>query len=297
MNPTTRAYLQIHTAVLLFGFTGILGHEIDLPKGTLVWWRMMLTAFSLLLVPGMLSAFRTIPRRARWELFGIGSIVAFHWVFFFLGIQLTNVSVALACMASASFFTALLEPLLLKTKMVWYEVVLGVLVVPGVMLVYRSSEFEIIGILVTLLSALLAVIFSILNKKMVAKYNTITITFVELGSGWIVLSVLLPFYYWWKPGEAFVPTEGIDWVYLLILAFVCTSFAYVINLKALKELSPFAVNLTINLEPVYAIILADVLLAEHEELAWTFYPGAGMIIFAVFSYPLIRRLRRRRGLT
>lgn len=294
MNSKFRAYLYIHIAVLLFGFTGILGKLIDLPKGTLVWWRMLLTTLSLLFLPGVIRAVRKIPAKDRWALMGIGGIVAIHWVTFFLGIELSSVSVALTCMATTSFFTAVLEPLILRTRIRWIEVFVGILVFPGILLVHRSSDFPIVGIIVTLISALLAAVFAILNKKMVDRHNSIAITFVELGSGWLVLCVLLPFYYIFWPDTRFFPTGWDDWVYMLLLAFACTSFAYVISLLALKELTPFTVNLTINLEPIYSIILAFFIFGEHKNLSWTFYPGAGLILLAVFSFPFIHRIRRRK---
>lgn len=292
MNPKVRAYVYIHIAVLLFGFTGILGKLIDLPKGTLVWWRMLITMVSLLFLPKVIRSVRHIPRKDLLGMMGIGTIVAVHWVTFFLGIELSNVSVALSCMASTSFFTALLEPLMLGSRMRWLEVLVGLLVIPGILLVHRGSEFELTGIIVTLVSALLAAIFAILNKKMVSKHDSLTITFVELGSGWLVLCILLPFYYLAQPDPRFFPADWDDWAYLLTLALACTSFAYVISLSALKELTPFTVNLTINLEPVYSIILAFFIFSEHKSLSWSFYPGAALILLAVFSYPFLRGLQK-----
>ena len=210
-------------------------------------------------------------------MFGIGGIIAVHWITFFGGIALTNVSVALACMATASFFTAILEPLIMPRKFKWYELALGIVVVPGVMLIYRSTDFEFWGILVSLISAFLAALFSILNKKYVTEYDTTAVTFLELGSGWIILSLFLPFFYHFNEPMAFMPHDW-DLLWLGLLAFACTSFAFVISLAALRVLSTFVTNLTINLEPVYTIILAFFLFAEHKELDILFYPGAGIII-------------------
>lgn len=249
---------------------------------------MGLTALSLLLLPGLLRRVRSIPVKDRWRMLGIGGLVMVHWVTFFGAIALTNVSVTLACLATASFFTAILEPVLLGTKMKWYELLLGVLVVPGVALIYQSSDFAFSGILVALISAVLAATFSILNKSLVEKHDTIAMTFLELGSGFLLLCLVVPFYYLYLPEDAFLP-QGIDWLWLCILAFGCTSFAYVISLKALRELSTFTVNLTVNLEPVYTIVLAFFILNEHKELNWGFYIGAGVIILAVASYPLLNR--------
>lgn len=294
MKSRTRAYLQIHTAVLLFGITGILGDLITLPKPTLVWWRMLLTALSFLFWPGVIRKVRLIPRKDLLAMMGIGCLVALHWATFFGAIQLTNVSVTLAVLATASFFTALLEPMVLGGKHRWYELLLGVLVVPGVILVKNSSDFGWDGILMALASSLLAVMFSLYNKRLVDRYDAIPMTFVELTSGWFMLCLALPFWYWYQPDDAFLMQSN-DWIYLPVLAFVCTSFAYVINLKALKVLPAFAVNLTINLEPVYSIVLAYFILNESEELYWGFYVGAAVIIVAVFVHPMLNRMFGENG--
>ncbi|MEM7036381.1 MAG: DMT family transporter [Bacteroidota bacterium] len=288
MTGRTRAYVQIHTAVLLYGLTGILGDLISLPKPTLVWWRMLFAAGFFLFWPGVVKQALAIPKRELLKLLGIGGLVAIHWVTFFGAIALTNVSVTLAVLATGAFFTAILEPIILRRAFRWHELLLGVIVVPGVALVYSSSSFEFVGILVALISAMLAALFSILNKSMVAKFDPVTISFVELGSGWFILCLLLPSYYLSVDELTFMP-DGMDPLYLCILAFACTSFAYVINLKALQVLSTFTVNLTINMEPVYSIILAAVLLAENKELHWGFYIGAGIIISAVFSSPFFEK--------
>lgn len=292
MNPRFRAYLQIHVAVILFGFTGILGDLIDMPQPTLVWWRMGLAAIGLLalplLIPGanFLKNSREIPAKRKMMMFGIGGIIAVHWITFFGGIALTNVSVALACMATVSFFTAILEPLILPRKFKWYELILGVVVIPGVMLIYQSTNFEFWGILVSLISAFLAALFSILNKKYVTEYDSTAVTFLELGSGWIILSLFLPFFYIFNEPMVFLPSDW-DLLWLGLLAFGCTSFAFVISLAALRVLSTFSTNLTINLEPVYTIVLAFLIFAEHKELNAMFYPGAGIIILAVFAHPFL----------
>lgn len=288
MESKTKAYFQIHTAVLLYGLTGILGELILLPKPTLVWWRMLLAPLGLLILPGVIKTIRKIPPPIRLRMFGIGCLVALHWVTFFGAIGMTNVSVTLACMASASFFTSFLEPLLLRTKFKWYETLIGLIMIPGVAMIYGSSNFEFLGILVALLSAFLAALFSVLNKPLVKDYDPVAMTAIQLSSGWFFLCLLAPFFYLYNPEASFLP-EGLSIVYLLILAFVCTSFAYVINLNALKELSTFSVNLTINMEPVYSIILAYVILAENKELESGFYFGAAIIIVSVFIHPLLNR--------
>ncbi len=288
MNATKKAYLQLHTAVLLFGLTGILGDLIELPKTTLTWWRMGLATLGLLVIPGLLPKLRAIPTRARWQMVGIGGIIAAHWVTFFGGIALTNVSVALACMATASFFTAILEPIILPRKVRWFELALGIFVVPGIILIQNSTDFGLWGVVVSLISAFLAATFSVLNKKLVTGYDSTATTVLELGAGFLILTILLPVFYYFQPDGAFLPST-MDFLWLVILALACTSFAFVISLAALRELSSFTVNLSINLEPIYTIVLAFVLFHEHKEVSWPFYLGAGMIILAVGCYPILNR--------
>lgn len=289
-----RAWLQVHLAVFLFGFTGILGDLIDLPALTLVWWRMLLTAVSLIFMPGVVKDLRGTEIKEILKMMGIGVIVASHWVFFFASIKMTGVSVALACLATAPFFTAIIEPLFLRRKIRFSEIFLGVFVIPGVYLIYQADSAFLPGILVAFLSALGAAVFSVLNKTMVDRHSSVKMTFVELASGALVLSLVLPFVIHANPDANFLP-RGMDWLWIGILAFICTSFAFIITLNALKVLPTFSVNLSINLEPVYAIILAAVLLGEHKDLNWLVYVGAGIIVCSVFLNVVFGWWRDRKG--
>jgi drug/metabolite transporter (DMT)-like permease len=294
VKPKNSAYLFLHSAVLLFGFTAILGDLIQLPQLTIVWFRTLLAVLSLLFFPGMLRRLRSLPRKTVFSLAGIGTLVALHWIFFFGAIQLMNASITIVCLATGGFFTAILEPVLLRSKVKLHQILLGILVVPGVWLVVDGGEKVEnvpLGVSMALLSALFAAIFGILNKPMVEHYDSVSITFVEMASGWGFVSLILPFWYLISPGEAFVPTWK-DGLYLAALAFLCTTYAYQATLKALKALSPFTVSLTINLEPVYTVILAILILEEHHELNWTFYLGAFIILLSVFLHPVIEYLMK-----
>lgn len=288
MSDKFRSYLMIHAAVLLFGLTGILGDLISLGELTLVWWRMGLTALSLMLIPGVIKKALAIPVKDRWRMFGIGGLVAIHWVTFFGAIQLTNPSVTLACLASASLFTAILEPILTKRRFKLYEILLGIVVIPGVAVVYQSSNFQFWGILVALISAALAATFAILNKKLIERNNAVSMTMIEIGSGWLILSLGMPFYHYFQPDLPFLPHTD-DLLWLGILAFGCTSLAYVISLEALRHLPTFTVNLTINLEPVYTIVIAFLLLEDGNELDSSFFIGAATIILSIFAHPFLSR--------
>ena len=289
MNPTQRAYLELHIAVLLFGITAILGDLILLPAVVLVWWRVLITCISLFFLIRMGAGLRGLPKKLVLQYMGIGVLVALHWITFFGSVKFSNASICLVCMATTSLFTSFLEPFLLKQKFKWYELLLGLLIIPGMALVVNSTEWSMLtGIIMGLTSAFLAAMFSILNKKLVTKAEPMSITFLELGSAWLFISLFFPFYFFKFPEAVFWP-QGMDWVYLLILALLCTTLAYVLTLRALKYISAFASNLTINLEPVYGIILAWLILQENKELSSGFYLGCGMILLAVFSYPFIKK--------
>jgi drug/metabolite transporter (DMT)-like permease len=289
MNPTRRAYLELHLAVFLFGFTAILGKIISVPETVLVWWRVFFTTISLLFLVDVARLYRTLPRKTFFQFLAIGILVAIHWVTFFGAAKYANVSVCLICMATASFFTALLEPLIMKQKVKWFELGLGLLIIPGMMLVINNTEsFMYIGIVMGLISAFLAALFSTLNKKLIDKTSPIEITFLEIGGALLFITILMPFYLYFAPDVQIMPV-GMDWVYLVILALVCTTFAYVLSLRALQHITAFAANLTVNLEPVYGILLAIVLLQENKELDSGFYLGVLIILVAIFIYPVLKR--------
>lgn len=289
----TRGYIELHIAVLLWGFTAVLGKWISLPATDLVWWRVGLTALCLL--PVMFSG-RRLSRLTRRQVLiyaGIGCLVGLHWVCFYGSIKLANASVALVCMATTSMFAAVLEPMIRRVPFKRLDLGLSVLIVPAMLLVVGTLDASMyMGVAVGLASAGLAAIFSILNKVYVEDADAFTITFVEMVSAWIMVSVML-----WVSQDveaAWVGwPEGVrDWASMAVLVVGCTVLTFVLSLRALRVLSAFASVLVVNLEPVYGIVLAIVLLGEHRELSGGFYVGSVVIIAAVLSYPwLAGRLR------
>ena len=287
MKPTQRAYLELHLAVFLFGFTAILGKLITLSALVMVWWRVLITCISLFFLIQFGKKLKEIPRKLILKYMGIGIIVAVHWICFFGSAKMANASVALVCMATASFFTAFLEPLFFKTKIQFYEILLAVMVIPGMVLIVNNLDADMnLGIIVGLISAFLASLFGVLNKKYVNDADSKTITFLELGSGWLFISLVLPFFFANNTDAAFMPVK-MDWAYLLFLALACTTLAYVISLRALKHISAFNSMLTYNLEPVYGIFMAYFLLGE--KLSNGFYWGVLIILGAVFLYPFLKK--------
>ena len=290
MKPTSKAYLELHIAVFLFGFTAILGDLISLSATVLVWWRVLITCISLFFLLRFGKGMTKLSRKMIAILFGIGILVALHWITFFGAIKYSNASITLIALATASFFTAFVEPLILKKPISMVEVGLGLMIVPGMALVVSSIDLSMYtGIYLGLVSALLAVIFSVLNKKYINDADPMTITFIELGAAWMFISVCLPFLFWsTEEPIRFWPT-GMDFAYLLVLALACTTLAYILSLRALKHLTAFATNLTINLEPVYGIILAWLILQEDDELNPGFYLGCSLIVLVVFAYPFLKK--------
>ena len=285
-----RAYLELHIAVFLWGFTAILGDLIQLSALTLVWWRVLLTSLSLIFFVRLSTVWRELGPRRLLTFAGIGVVVGLHWVTFYGAIKLANASIALICMATTSLFSSLVEPWLVGSRFRWYELLLGIFILPGIYLVIDGAEASMnAGLAVGLLSALLVSIFTSLNKRFIGQSNPARITFLELGAATLFLSPFLPFF----GGAAFWPS-GQDWVLLLVLALLCTTLTFFLSLRALSQLSAFTSNLTVNLEPVYGIGLAYFLLNDASELGTTFYWGALLIIIAVFSYPLVQRLLRSR---
>lgn len=297
-SPIQRAYAELHLAVLLFGFTAILGDLITLPALSLVWWRVLLTAVSFLLLVRVRKLFRHTDRTTIYKFMGIGVLVGIHWLFFFGAVKLANASITLVCMATTSFFTALLEPLLTKTRVKGYEIALGILIVPGMILIVNSTELGMMwGIALALLSALMAALFATLNKMLVGQIDEKSVSFLEMGSAFLFISLVLPLYQWSLPATEKLqiwPTS-MDWVYLCFLALVCTTLGYLLALRSLRHLTAFASNLTLNLEPVYGILMAYFLLDDHQELHQNFYWGSLIIIFSVFTYPMVRRWNKRKA--
>lgn len=288
-----RAYLELHLAVFLWGFTAILGDLIQLSALTLVWWRVLLTSLSLVFFVRIHRVIAELGWRRFALLAGIGIIVALHWVTFYGAIKLANASIALICLATTSLFSSLLEPLIVGRPFRWFELLLGLFILPGIWLVVDGVDTNMnIGIAVGLLSAALVSAFTSLNKKYIGSSNPQRITFIELSAATLFLTpFLIPF-----GGTHFWPAP-LDWFYLLVLSLLCTTLTFFLSLRSLSKLSAFASNLTVNLEPVYGIFLAYFLLDDAQELSPNFYWGALLIVVSVFGYTAVmRHLRRRRRL-
>ena len=298
MTPETRAQLQIHLCVVLWGFTAILGKLISLPALPLVWWRMLLVVAVLALLPKVWKSLRAMPPRLVAAYAGIGALVALHWLTFYAAIKLSNASVGATCIALATVFTALAEPWVTGSRPSKREIALGVAIVPGVVLVVGGVPPEMWpGIVVGTLSALFVAAFGTLNKRLVVHGDPLTVTAIELGAGTVLLTLLAPLMAGLPAGfgsDVFVLPGTRDLLYLLGLAMACTLFPFALSLAALRHMSAFAAQMAVNLEPVYAIVLAILLLGEQHELTQRFYLGVAVVITAVFAAPLLGKRRAAR---
>lgn len=288
MQATAKARLQIHFCVLLWGFTAILGKAITLPASSLVWWRMLLVTAALLAMPRVWHGLRAMPNRLKLAYAGIGVLVSLHWLTFYAAIKLSNASVGATCIALGPVFLAFVEPWIARRRFDPRELLLGVAVVPGVALVVGGVPGAMrLGLVVGTASALLVALFSACNKRLVEHGDPLTVTCLELGTGTAFLSLLVP----WLPhaGAAFALPGVHDAVLLVLLSFGCTLLPFALALVALRHLSAFGTQMVTNLEPVYAIALAVLLLGEQRELTWPFYLGVAVILGAVFAHPWLSR--------
>ena len=299
MTPNRQAQIQIHFCVLLWGFTAILGKLITLAALPLVWWRMLIVVFVLIFSRRVWRGLRALPLRLIAAYAGIGVLVAMHWLTFYGAIKLSNASVAATCMALATVFVALVEPFLTGQRFSKSDFALGLMVLPGVALVVGGVDPEMrIGVVVGAISAGFVALFGSLNKRLVAHAEPLTVTAIELAAGTLALTLLAPAMPWIFPafdGSLFALPQGTDIVYLLLLSLVCTLLPFALSLMALRHMSAFSAQLAINLEPIYAILLAIILLGEQKELSATFYLGVCVILSAVLIHPQLARFRRTKS--
>ncbi|MBA2563748.1 MAG: DMT family transporter [Chitinophagaceae bacterium] len=275
-----KAFIQLHIAVFLAGFTAILGKLITLNEGLLVWYRLFITVVTLWLLLYLKKEFDRLSVKNTVLIFGVGTIVAMHWVCFYGSIKYANVSVSLTCFSAVGFFTSIFEPVIMKRKIDLFEVFLGLLAIAGIYLIFDFYPQYKTGILFGIISALLASLFPIFNKNLLKNFSAKTVTLYEMTGGLLALSLIIPFYLKFFPAEYYLPSVT-DWLWLLVLAWLCTVLSFILQLNALKRVSPFTANLTYNLEPIYGIMLAFIIFHENKYLSSGFYYGLALILLAV----------------
>lgn len=289
-----KALYQLHLAVLLAGFTGVLGRLIDLREGPLVWYRMGITTlvlFVFIYTTGRLkkTAFKDVLRIAL-----VGCFLGIHWLCFYGSIKYANVSIALVCFSASAFFSAFLDPLLNKTHFSLKEVLLSLIAILGIYIIMHFDKRFTVGIILGLFAAFFSALFTVMSKKLTTRHDPYTMSLYELGAGFVFLSLLMPFYLHVFPHTKLIPSAT-DWLYLLVLSIICTVWAFVLAFKSLKKISSFTTNLTYNLEPLYGILLAFLIFHENEYLNHNFYWGLALILISVLLQSL-RMLHVRKRL-
>jgi drug/metabolite transporter (DMT)-like permease len=288
-----KAFLQLHLAIFLAGFTGILGKLITLEQYPLVLWRLTLSVILLwslfllkrkLILLNFALGLRSV---------GVGCIAALHWILFFGSIKYANVSVALVCFSSVGFFTAFLEPLINGKGWDLTDFVLGLLVIGGVAVIFHFDPHFQKGILYGLGSSFLGALFPIYNRRLMQFMNAPTLVTWELTGGWFFLLLFIPIYHYFFPAIRWIP-QGNDLLWVFILASFCTVWAFQLSSNALKQLSAFTVNMSYNLEPVYGILLAFLVFGENKFLGASFYVGMAIILIAL-SFQTIRAIRLKQA--
>lgn len=271
-------YLLLHLIVFIWGFTAILGALITLEAIPLVFFRMGLAVIFIVLFFLYKKKSFLLDTNGIIKFLITGIIIAIHWIFFFKAIKVSNVSVALVTMSTGAFFTSLIEPLFFRRRIKLLEIVLGLLVIGGLYIIFNFESQYQLGIIYALISSFLGALFAVFNGLFVKKYDANSISLYQLFFGTVFVAIYLYFSNGFTP--TFFDIPKMDWVYLAILSSVCTAFAFITSVKVMKYLSPYTVMLTINLEPIYAIILALLIFGEKEKMNPAFYFGA-LIVFGV----------------
>lgn len=293
MTETRKGFVQLHLSVMLAGFTGLFGRLITLNEVDIVWYRMFF-ASCILLAFAYLS--RIGRRRSTFkdcllpegykkflQLCGCGALLGFHWILFYGSIKTSNVSIGVVCFSLIGFFTAIFEPLLFRRRFSGLELLFSLTTVAGVLCIFSFDARYRYGIMIGVVSTAICSLYAICNKKASVGIRSHTVLLYQMAGGLIAVTAVIPFYLWFFPSQqpVVVIPKGTNLLFLLCLALFCTAGMYILQIQALKRLSAFTVNLTYNLEPCYAIILAFLIFGEGREINFSFYIGIALILLSV----------------
>lgn len=294
LNDKLKNYLHLHFLVFIAGFTAILGELITISAISLVWFRMIMAAILILVYIKIRKIKLNVDFKSIVKFSIAGIIIALHWITFFESIKQSTISIALAMFSTGAFFASLIEPLFYKRRVIWYEILFGLLVIIGVWII-TSTEFKYVnGIILGILSALFSSTFAVINGKLVERNSATIISFYEFISGVFFISVFLVLF---RGGfdTAFFSLSISDWFYLFILASICTAYAFIAAVHVMKQISPYTVVLTYNLEPIYGIVLAIILFPKAEKMSTEFYIGASLIISTVLLNGILKNTRKQKA--
>lgn len=293
-NAKLKNYLHLHFLVFIAGFTAILGQLITIGSIPLVWYRMLMAGLLMFLYIKLTKVKLKIDKRTMLKFLAAGVIVALHWITFFEAIKQSNISITLAMFSTGAFFASFIEPLFYKRRIIWYEIIFGVIVVIGVFLITHGELRYINGIILGVVSALLSSLFAVINGTFIQKHSATVISFYEFVSGVVFLTLFILLF---KGGfdARFFTLSAADWIFLFILASVCTAYAFIGAVKVMKFISPYTVVLSYNLEPVYGIALALLLFPETETMGPHFYYGAGLVLLSVVMDAVLKNVKSYRA--
>ena len=291
-------YIRLHFIVFIWSFTAILGLLISIPPVEMVFFRTLIAAVTLLVLLFIFGRSLKLPRRSFLIIVFTGTVIAAHWILFFLSARVSNASICLAGMATCTLWTSLFEPLVNRRSFKFFEIALGLVIIAGLYVIFRFEFNHALGLLLAVLSAMLGAIFSVINGRLTHSHDPYVITMYEMAGACMSILLFFPFYSHFMAGGytlQLIPTFE-DWWYLSILAIICTVYAFSVSVEIMKRISAYAVNLTVNLEPVYGIILALLIFGDKERMNPQFYVGTSIILIAVLSYPLLNKRYNRKAL-
>lgn len=293
----TSAYLRLHFIIFIWGFTAVLGALISIEAIPLVWHRMWIACLFIFLFLVFTKRTDFKIDKKGWRIILAGMLIAAHWIAFFQAIKISNVSVTLACLSTGAFFGSIIEPIAYKRKPDITEMALGLLVIAGLYLIFRFEGHYAAGIIIALVSAFFSACFSVVNSKLVKSHSPFRITFLEMLGGWLAISVFCLFgLLSGKMQLSNFSLNTTDWLYLLILGSICTAYAFIESVAVMRTLSSFTVLLSVNMEPVYGILLALLVFGQKEKMNGYFYLGATIILFTVVADAFLKRRKRRKSM-
>lgn len=288
-----KSYLNLHLIVFIWGFTAVLGELISIRDASLVWYRMLLASVFLLSYLLITKKSFLIPLRAMRNLVLVGLLIAIHWIFFFRAIDVSNVSVTLAMFSTGAFFASVLEPIFYERKMLWYEILFGLIIIACLCLIMNVEIKYLEGMICALFSVFVGVMFTIFNGKLIQQHDSTVISLYEFVSGFVFVSLYL--IYDGRFNTEFFRLSTNDWWLLILLSSVCTAYAFTASVNVMKRLSPYTVMLTTNLEPVYGIFLAYLIIGDSEKMSVPFYIVSGIILATVIANGVVKNYYRKKG--
>ncbi len=290
LSDKLKNYLHLHLLVFIAGFTAILGELISIGSIPLVWFRMLIAASILVVYLKFKKTNLAVKPIAILKFSLAGVIIALHWITFFESIEQSNISIALAMFSTGAFFASFIEPIFFKRKIIWYEILFGVMVIFGVWLITQAEIKYIKGILLGISSAFFSSLFAVINGQFIKRYSASIISFYEFISGVLFISLFIVFF-----GDGFnldfFKLSHTDWLYLIILGSICTAYAFIAAVYIMKYISPYTVVLTYNLEPIYGIALAIILFPVKEKMSTEFYIGVIIIFSVVILNAILKNTR------